>query len=454
MNSYKKAAGAFFAWLLLSAVGIPIPVKAQFEGKWSTKDNEINITNVNKSSFDFSFMGFHDAHFGELEGTALFTAANKAVFDYEGDDGDQKVKYEFVITDGKLFVSVVEGDETGLFGAGVYMNGSYSKSNSPRNVTQQENVPAPDFEDMLSTLLMNHEQNFRFKEVVKYKGQVYTTPDLTLPDCTPVPDYGAFAIIGDKFFYIIGDSFESGAGELSYGDLKGENKTIIAGNAGKNIAWAVGNKIIYTTIVDEWTMSGAYWYDVKSSKTTRLLNEADCEAFDSFVAFDDNFAYYRKGSDVICIRWDGSEKKVVQDVNILEVITKIEGEYYYSVVTDEDNLTTIISRYSIRSGKTEGEYSFTKGNFMGIEDGWAYYSNLSGIFKRNMNDGKTAKIADMVSIETEHQVGRLLVIVNGILYFEVYIYDDDEPCAKVRLYKAPINGGRMEYMDIERGVGC
>ena len=453
MNNYKKTVCAFCVGLLLTAGCNPASVKAQFEGKWSNKDNEITITNANKSSFDFSFMGFHGDHFGELEGTALFATANKAVFDYESEYGDQKVKYEFVIKDGKLFVSVAEGDETGLFGVGVTMNGSYSKSNGG-NDPQQENLPTSGFGDILPQLLINHEQNFRFKEVVKYKGQVYTTPDMTLPDCTPVPDYGAFAIIEDKIFYLIGDSFESGTGELSYGDLKGDNKTTIVDNAGKNIAWVVGNKIIYTTIVDEWTMSGAYWYDVKNSKTTRLLDKAACEAFDSFVAFDDNFAYYRKGSDVVCVRWDGSEKEVVQDVNIPEVITKIEGEYYYSVVTDDVILTTIISRYSIKSGKPQGEYSFTKGNFIGIEDGWAYFGNLSGIFKMNMNDGKTTKIADMVSMETAHQVGRLLVIVNGILYFEVYVYYEDEPCANVRLYKAPIKGGKMEYMNIEWGVGC
>ena len=105
---------------------------ADFEGKWSNSDNEIAITNVTEESFEFSFEGFSVnafgvPHMGDLAGTALFTAGNKAVFDYEDENLDKKVKYEFVVNDGELIVSVAEGDETGLFGVGVYMNGTYTK---------------------------------------------------------------------------------------------------------------------------------------------------------------------------------------------------------------------------------------------------------------------------------------------------------------------------------------
>ena len=103
------------------------PAKAaDFEGKWhGSPDNQITITNVTEKSFEFSFLGFSGAHIGELQGVALFVAENKAVFNY--DDNDKTVKFEFVINNGVLSVSVAEGDETGLFGTGVYMNGEYSK---------------------------------------------------------------------------------------------------------------------------------------------------------------------------------------------------------------------------------------------------------------------------------------------------------------------------------------
>ena len=104
--------------------------KADFEGKWSNGDNEITITNVTEKSFEFSFEGLYitpagAAHMGDLTGRALFTSENKAAFDYE--DEYKAVKFEFALNDGELSVSVAEGDETGLFGTGVYMNGKYTK---------------------------------------------------------------------------------------------------------------------------------------------------------------------------------------------------------------------------------------------------------------------------------------------------------------------------------------
>ena len=127
----------FFPFLILVSAVLRTPVctaltKADFEGRWSSGDNEITITNVTEKSFEFSFEGFYITpagvpHMGDLEGTALFTEESKAIFDYEDEDGDKTVKFEFVINEDELSVSVTEGDETGLFGAGVYMNGKYTK---------------------------------------------------------------------------------------------------------------------------------------------------------------------------------------------------------------------------------------------------------------------------------------------------------------------------------------
>jgi len=116
----------------LCATAGAAPAGADFEGRWRSGDNEMTITNITEKSFEFSFEGFSVnaagvPHMGDLAGTALFTAGNKAVFNYEDEYGDKKVKYEFIVNDGELIVSVAEGDETGLFGVGVYMNGTYTK---------------------------------------------------------------------------------------------------------------------------------------------------------------------------------------------------------------------------------------------------------------------------------------------------------------------------------------
>jgi len=140
-----------------------------------------------------------------------------------------------------------------------------------------------------------------------------------------------------------------------------------------------------------------------------------------------------------------------------ENLTTIEGEYYYCVVSDWDNPVAEISRYFIKDGNPEGKYTIDANHLTGIEDGWAFYGNEKGIFKMNMQDGKTVKLADMVSFETDYvfdSVRSLLAIIDGVIYFEVLVFYSDDPCATVRLYKVPVNGGKMEYLDVEWGQGC
>ena len=109
---------------------------SDFEGTWfmssDANSGDITITNATEKSFEFSFQGLYlneitgGANFGDLEGTAFFTAKNKAVCVYKSEYLDD-VTFEFIIDNGKLQVSVVEGTEWGLFGLGVYMSGTYSK---------------------------------------------------------------------------------------------------------------------------------------------------------------------------------------------------------------------------------------------------------------------------------------------------------------------------------------
>jgi hypothetical protein len=123
--------------LLLAAIFCPaglVPsaaaAGADFSGEWNRTLVEkmdraaIVITDVTKKSFKFSFKGYHAANSGEMEGTAVFTAANKAVCDYR--DEGREVKLEFALNDGILLISA-KGDTFGLFGIGVYIDGEYTK---------------------------------------------------------------------------------------------------------------------------------------------------------------------------------------------------------------------------------------------------------------------------------------------------------------------------------------
>ena len=109
---------------------------SEFEGTWFMNSGpnsaDITIANTTEKSFEFLFEGIYpneitgSANMGDLEGTAFFTAGNKAVCVYSSEYLDD-VTFEFAINGGKLLVSVVEGSEFGLFGLGVYMCGEYSK---------------------------------------------------------------------------------------------------------------------------------------------------------------------------------------------------------------------------------------------------------------------------------------------------------------------------------------
>ena len=122
--------------------------KTDFEGKWFRTGGhsaEITISNVNNGSFEFYFYGddsnISDVfHFGEWNGTALFTVENKAVYEY---DEYETVKIEFIINNGKLQVSASENQHLlGDFGAGIHIDGEYEKRSLPANTkTNAVNEP-------------------------------------------------------------------------------------------------------------------------------------------------------------------------------------------------------------------------------------------------------------------------------------------------------------------------
>jgi len=106
--------------------------KTDFAGEWRTGWGcEITITDVTEQSFRFSFTGVtQSGNIGNLEGKALFTADNKAVFAFENKELEMTATFEFSIADCKLIVALTEGDMEGYFGRGVYMQGEYAKYES------------------------------------------------------------------------------------------------------------------------------------------------------------------------------------------------------------------------------------------------------------------------------------------------------------------------------------
>ena len=112
---------------------------AEFEGKWSWSSeevsNDLTITNVTSKTFVFSFLGIYInsagvAHLGDLEGTALFTAADTALFEYSDEENSEEtVTVNFVFKEGKLFVTGTDNCYLLGFGLGVRMDGEYVRKN-------------------------------------------------------------------------------------------------------------------------------------------------------------------------------------------------------------------------------------------------------------------------------------------------------------------------------------
>ena len=113
---------------------------AEFEGEWSWSSedisNDITITNVTQKSFTFSFFGMFTTsygvpHTGGLEDqTAYFTAPNTALFEYSNEEiSDETGTINFVLKDGKLFVTATDNCYLIGFGVGVRIDGEYVKNN-------------------------------------------------------------------------------------------------------------------------------------------------------------------------------------------------------------------------------------------------------------------------------------------------------------------------------------
>jgi len=333
-------------------------------------------------------------------------------------------------------------------------------------VTQQhEDTPAAD-EPILTKLLRNSAKVVRLKYVVEHGGQVYAGgyPDIPggywdVPGWKPVepnPDAEQLAIVGNTIIYDVNTRY---APELWRMDLQTGAKTLIADNIGYT-RWSVciaGDRIIFTTRDDDFSRADVFWYDLKTSQTTKLLDKEAGKEFESVVSFDNDFVYYSTSNDVWQsdlwrVRWDGTHAEVMKDVKMPENLYKVEGDYYYCMETimkaddgDWRNLTTKISQYTIDSEKPKGDYTVYAWGLEDLEDGWAYFNNKEGIHKINMTNGATVKLA--ATLKDDWDFRYIIGIVGDDMYVKASKPFGD--CYKARIYKVPLQGGAMEYQNKE-----
>ena len=325
-----------------------------------------------------------------------------------------------------------------------------------------DNAVSGQVKNILPKLLINSEKITTLNLIAEHGGKVYAAGFLRIPGWNPVPGVsiytGGFAIIGDSIIYKRPFGTGSFPAELYRSNLKGGAETVITRDIDSSgSVWAAGNRIIYAGLTEKPDYgpicSGVFWYDVKTSKITRLLGGMSEDEFFSLVSFDDDFVYYQKkpSKDVWRISWNGTKHEVLKGVIFPEDFHKVEGEYYYCSLIDYDTNKTKISRYSISDGKPKGAYTIDATSLIALKGGWAYFGNETGIYKTNMNTGKKVKLADLPPNVRGWFFGFLFgegAIIGDSIYFSAY-YEEEDNSQNTRLYKVPIDGGKMEYQNAE-----
>jgi len=320
--------------------------------------------------------------------------------------------------------------------------------------------------DVIPKLLTGRGEIVPLNHISEYRGQIYASGFLCIPGWNPVPGVntytGGFAVVGDAVVYTRPQGSSPFPTELYRSDLNGGSETVIAGDVlSFGGVWAAGDRIIYVSVVetpdDELICNGVFWYDVNVSKSTRLLGKLDDDEFFSLISFDDDFVYYRtsQASDVRRVRWDGTQAEALRGVEFPfpDGFYKVEGEYYYFATASYHTVETELRRYSINSGKARGSYTID--TILAFKDGWAYYGDATGIYKINMANGEKVKLADLAPnvITVNSGIGfGWNVIIGDSIYFSASYTDVDYEKDDVRntgLYKVPLNGGLMEFQNVE-----
>ena len=308
--------------------------------------------------------------------------------------------------------------------------------------------------DILPTLLRNSGKIKPFSHVAEYGGKVYASGFQCLPEWKPVAGVthptGGFAVIGDALIYYCHPGYTSPSPITLYrSDLQGNNvKEITDALDNFGNVWAAGDRVIYSTINDDDVRTGVFWYDVKTSKSTRLLKEMPYDVTFTLVSFDDEFVYYRTGNsrDLWRVRWDGTGRESAE-IHFPDDLYKIEGDNYYCVSVDNDANTMAIHRYSIRNENNRASCILEALPLRAIKDGVAYFFKGSTIYKVDVNSGKRVNLASIPSKMPESQLIEWFIIGDS-LYIKARSYHKDNAFI-VRIYKVPLSGGEMEYQNVE-----
>ena len=328
------------------------------------------------------------------------------------------------------------------------------KSNAEQSALPETATETP-ANNLLPTLLRNRAKMTLLSNIVESGGKVYTYFDENVPSEWIYTGQYKFAVVENTVIYTSSDGFEYPT-ELHCSDLKGNNVKVINNDINQYYVWIYGNKVIYAAKNQSYEHNKLFCYDVKTSKSTFL-----CETWAyNVVSCDNDYVYYKTDTPTVVgrIRWDGTDEEYLEGVTFPENVYKVENEHYYCVTSDYDfetgTGTTNVSVYSIENNQQEGKYTLNVNQLITIKEGFAYYGNKTGIYGINLLTDQTIWLA---YIDTELP-GNLTgtgfavgYVYNGYLYFDANYEDDGFVMA--RLYKAPLIGGNMEYLNNEWAIG-
>ena len=306
---------------------------------------------------------------------------------------------------------------------------------------------------MLYTLLHNSKKIIPFSHIASDYG-LYASKFLCPSGWNAVEGVthrtGGFAVVDNELIYYCHPGYTSpSAISLYRSDLKGANVREIT-NALDNVGkvWAIGDRVIYSTINDDYERTGVFCYDAKTAKSTMLLNQMHYIINFTLVTFDDEYVYYRlsHSDELWRVGWDGTNREPAK-IHIPDNLYSVEDDSYYCVSVDYATGTMPIHRYSISNENLKATCAPEAQAIFTIRDGWAYLYEGSTIFKVNVNNGDKVNLANLPSDMPESELVDWFILTN-MLYLNIRSHQKDNAFL-LRLYKVPLSGGEVKYLNVE-----
>ena len=335
--------------------------------------------------------------------------------------------------------------------AGCNTSGKKAGAVQKEPLTEDEEINLAN-EIVFTKLLPNFRKIAYLDDIAVHDGKVYASEHWCKPEwnSVPVSMYGGFSIVGNALIY------QSGIynPELCHSDLQGGNVKVIADKVDRRQVWIAGDRVIYTTETEtsdfKSVCEGVFWYDVHTSKSTKLLSE-----YLLLLSFDDDFVYYKKldrenpYKSTWRVRWNGTGEETVPYITLPDDLYQVEGGHFYCKNDRTDPI--VFSVFSVIDGDFKGNYSISKDdNILALKDNYLYYGNNTGIYKMDMNSGSTTKLADLARDVEISNLGDGFIIGDDLYFRASFIPEgDDWEFGGFRLYKTQLNGGKMEYQDME-----